>query len=190
MSNEDNLKRPRFLQGERVFLTPLAMEDLEKNLIWDNDPEMSLLDGGSHRPKTREVAREEFEKALKKPGSMFLTIIGIEDGEHIGNIVLYDVHERERRCNWGIKLDKEFWRQGFGTEAARLLLKYVFEDLGFNRLKSDTHLRNKASWKFQESLGFVREGVSRQDKYIGGEYVDDVLYGMLRDEYRRLYGEL
>ena len=51
----------------------------------------------------------------------------------------------------------------------------------FNRLESATHLRNGASWRFQESLGFVREGVMRQDKYIEGEYVDDVLYGMLRD---------
>ncbi len=188
MANQRNLDRPRFLEGERVFLTPLAMEDLEKNLIWDNDPEMSFLDGGSHRPKTREVARDEFDKTLKKPGSMFFTVIRIEDGEQVGNIVLYDVHEYERRCNWGIKLDKKYWRQGYGTEAARLLLGYVFEDLGFNRLKSDTHLRNEPSWKFQESLGFVREGVMRQDKYIAGEYVDDVLYGMLRSEYTERYG--
>jgi RimJ/RimL family protein N-acetyltransferase len=68
------------------------------------------------------------------------------------------------------------------------LLRYVFEDLGFNRLKSDTHMLNEASWKFQESLGFVREGVMRHDKYIRGEYVDDILYGMLRDEYFELYG--
>jgi RimJ/RimL family protein N-acetyltransferase len=188
VANQKNLCRPRFLEGQRVFLTPLAIEDLDKNLIWDNDPEMSFLDGGSHRPKTREVARDEFEKTLKKPDSMFFTVIRIEDGEQIGSILLYDVHEYERWCHWGIKLDKKHWRQGYGTEAALLLLNYVFADLGFNRLKSDTHLRNEASWKFQESLGFLREGVMRQDKYIAGEYVDDVLYGMLRSEYLELYG--
>jgi RimJ/RimL family protein N-acetyltransferase len=89
----------------------------------------------------------------------------------------------------GIKLDKKFWRQGYGTETARLLLRYVFAGLGFNRLKADTHLNIEASWRFQESLGFVREGVMRQDKYIQGEYVDDVLYGMLRGEHLELYGE-
>lgn len=188
MSNRSNLDRPRFLEGDRIFLTPLAMEDLEKNLTWDNDPEMSFLDGGSHRPKTREVAVKEFEETLANPKSLFFTVIHNEDGEQIGNTVLYDVHEHERWCHWGIKLDKRFWRQGYGTEAAHLLLWYVFEDLGFNRLKSDTHMQNEASWRFQESLGFVREGVMRQDKYIRGEYVDDVLYGMLRDEYKARYG--
>lgn len=189
MSNEQNLNRPRFLEGERLFLAPLAAEDLDKNLVWDNDPEMSFLDGGSHRPKTREVALAEFEKTLTRPDSMFLTAIRKEDGEQLGNVVVYNVQQYERWCHWGIKLDKKFWRQGYRTEAAKLLLRYVFEDLGFNRLKADTHLRNEASWRFQESLGFVREGVMRQDKYIQGEYVDDVLYGMLRDEYLELYGE-
>lgn len=188
MSREQNLERPRFLEGARIFVTPLAIEDLDKNLAWDNDPEMSFLDGGAHKPKTRAVAEAEFDKTLKNPDSRFFTVIHKETGEQIGNLVLYNIHEYERRCHWGIKLDKSYWRQGYGTEAAHLLLRYVFEDLGFNRLKSDTHVKNEPSWRFQESLGFVREGVMRQDKYIQGEYVDDVLYGMLRDEYLELYG--
>lgn len=188
VSNDQNLNRPHFLDGERVFITPLAAEDLQKNLMWDNDPEMSFLDGGAHRPKTRDVAEAEFKKTLENPESRFFTVIHKETGEQLGNLVLYNIHTYERWCHWGILLDKRFWRQGYGTEAARLLLWYVFVDLGFNRLKSDTHMRNEASWRFQESLGFVREGVMRQDKYIHGEYVDDVLYGMLRDEYLELYG--
>jgi hypothetical protein len=36
---------------------------------------MSFLDGGSHRPKTREVALAEFEKTLTRPDSIFLTAI-------------------------------------------------------------------------------------------------------------------
>ena len=189
MGNQENLDRPRFMEGERVFLTPLASEDLEKNLMWDNDPEMSFLDGGSHRPKTREVAEAEFKKTLENPKSHFFTVIHNATGDQIGNLVLYNIHEYERWCHWGIKLDKRYWRQGYGTEASTLLLRYVFEDLGFNRLKSDTHMWNEASWRFQESLGFVREGVMREDKYIHGEYVDDYLYGMLRREYFERYGE-
>lgn len=189
MSSEQNLQRPRFLEGDRVFITPVAIEDMERNLAWDNDPEMSFLDGGSHRPKTREVAEAEFKKVLEDRELHFFTVIHKDDGEQIGNLVLYNIHEYERWGHWGIKLDKKYWRQGYGTEAALLLLRYVFEGLGFNRLKSDTHIRNEASWRLQESLGFVREGVMRQDKYIQGEYVDDVLYGMLRDEYVERYGE-
>ena len=188
MSNNDNLKRPRFLEGERLFLTPLSMADLDKNFRWDNDADMSFLDGGSFRPKTHEVAREEFEKTLKSGKSMFFSIILKEDGEQIGNIVLFNILEYHRRCHWGIKLGKEHWRNGYGTEAARLLISYVFDDLGFQRLKSDTHESNVASMKFQESLGFVKEGTFRKERYVRGKYLDDICYAMIREDFEGLYG--
>jgi len=188
MSKKSNLDRPRFLEGKRLFLTPLSMDDLDKNFFWDNDAEMSFLDGGSFRPKSHEKAREEFEKTLAAGTNLFFSIILKDTGEQAGSIELFNLLEYHRRCHWGIRLGKEYWRKGYGTEAARLLLAYVFEDLGYNRLKSDTHAGNIGSQKFQESLGFVKEGVMRRERYVRGEYVDDVLYGMLRDDYRRLYG--
>ena len=115
----------------------------------------------------------------------------IEIGEisiTLGNIVLFNILEEHRRCNWGIKLDKKCWRQGYGTEAARLIIRYVFEDLGFNRLKSDTHAGNTASQKFQESLGFVKEGVFREERYVRGRYLDDICYGMVQEDYEAFYG--
>ncbi len=188
MSNDNNLKRPRFLEGERLFLTPLSMDDLDKNFLWDNDAEMSFLDGGAFRPKTFEAAREELEKTLKSGKSTFFSIILRESGDQIGNIVLYNMLDYHRRCHWGIKLGREYWRKGYGTEAARLLIAYVFDDLGFNRLKSDTHEGNIASLRFQESLGFVQEGICRKERYVRGEYLDDILYGMLREDYEVRYG--
>ncbi len=188
MSNETNLQRPRFLEGERLFLTPLSMDDLDKNLIWDNDAEMSYHDGGSFRPKTHAKAKEEFEKTLATGKSMFFSIILTETGEQLGNIVLFNVLEYHRRCNWGLKLDKKYWRQGYGTEAAHILIRYVFDDLGFHRMKSDTHAGNISSQRFQESLGFAKEGVFRGERYVRGKYLDDICYGMVRDDYERIYG--
>ena len=119
---------------------------------------------------------------------MFFAIILKENGELLGIIELFDIIECDRRCHWGIKLDKKYWRNGYATEAARLLIAYVFDDLGYNRLKSDTHEKNTASQRFQESLGFVREGVFRKERYVRGEYLDDICYGMVCEDYERLCG--
>jgi RimJ/RimL family protein N-acetyltransferase len=161
MNKKSNLDRPRFLEGKRLFLTPLSMDDLDNNFFWDNDAEMSFLDGGSFRPKSCEKARAEFEKTLAAGTDMFFSIILKDTGEQAGNIVLFNLLE---------------------------LLAYVFEDLGYRRLKSDTHAGNIGSQKFQESLGFVKEGVLRRERYVRGGYVDDILYGMVHDDYQRLYG--
>jgi RimJ/RimL family protein N-acetyltransferase len=187
MSNQSNLKRPRFLESDRLFLTPFSIDDLEPNFIWDNDAEMAFLDGGSFRPKTYAKAKQEFETALTNEAMMFFAIILKDSGENIGNIVLYNILEYHRRANWGIKLAPTHWRQGYGTEAARLLIWYAFEQLGLNRLKSDTHEKNLPSQSFQESLGFVKEGIFRQERYVRGEYIDDICYGLTRDDYVRWY---
>ena len=183
IKHEDNLERARFLESERIFLTPLSIEDAEYHYYMENDRELALLDGGDFRPHTLTGLREDIEGTAKQKDLMFFSIILKESGENIGNIVLYRILEYHRRANWGIKLRKPFWRLGYGTEAARLLIRYAFEDLGLQRLKCDTNEKNVASIRFQESLGFVREGCMRRERYVQGEYLDDVLYGMLRSEY-------
>ena len=68
-----------------------------------------------------------------------------------------------------------------------MMIKYVFDDLGFRRLKSYTHSGNEASMRFQEKLGFIKEAVLRQEYFFDGEYVDGIDYGMLRKEYDSVF---
>jgi len=189
MTHEENLKRPRFLESERLFLTPLSMADIDRHFQWNNDREMSYLDGGGMRPWNEIKQKAEFEGILKEKSWMFFSVILKDSGEHIGNVVLFDISEFHRRAFWGIKLAREYWRQGFAKEASRLILAYAFNDLGLVKLRSQTHSKNPASIRLQESLGFVQEGVLRREVYVRGEYVDDLLYGMLKEEYDKLYGE-
>jgi len=189
MKNDANLQRVRFLESNRVFLTPRTMADFDDHYRWDHDREIVYLDDMYYRPREYDKAREQFEKRLKADDTMCFSIILKENGAHIGLAELYDISDYERRCLWGIILTKAYWRQGYGTEAAGLVLAYVFKELGFRRLKSYTHSGNVASMKFQEKLGFVREGVLRQEYFYGGAYVDGIDYAMLVEEYNERYHE-
>ncbi|MCP4581449.1 MAG: GNAT family N-acetyltransferase [candidate division Zixibacteria bacterium] len=189
MANEFNLNRPRFLDGERLFLTPYLIEDMDKHFQWRNDYELLFYDGGNIRPKTQVAVKERLERVLKDKSQIPLSIILKESGEHIGLIVIYAIDERQRYCSWGIILDSQYHQKGYGKQAARLIIDYVFLDLGFQRLKSDTHEKNIPSQRLQESLGFVKEGVLRNEKYIRGKYVNDIIYGMIREDYDRNYGK-
>lgn len=188
MTIEKNARRVRFLVGKRVYFTPRTLDDFDDHYRWSHDRELVYLDDRYFRPKSYEKAREEFEQRINSNDVMAFSVMLRENDQHIGLVELYGIEDYERKCYWGIILTKEYWRQGYGTEAAEMLLEYVFKDLGFRRLKSYTHSGNKMSIAFQEKVGFVREGVLRREYFFGGEYVDGIDYGMLREEYFRLHG--
>lgn len=189
MKNEENLGRIRFLESERVFLTPRTMAEFDEHYRWDHDREMVYFDAMPYRPKNYEKAKEEYEKLLKDDKAMSFSVIIKESGANAGLVAVYGINDYEHRCIWGIALTAEYRHQGIGTECALLVLDYVFNELGFRRLKSFTHSGNIPSMRFQEKLGFVKEGVMRQESFCGGAYVDSIHYAMMKGEYEARYGK-
>ena len=162
--------RVRSLESERVFLTPTTEDDFEDHYRWIHDRDLVYLDDRQLRPVSRAKAKEQFDARISAEDVMSLAVLARED-------------YYERKCYWGLILSEEYRRQGYGTEVADLIMRYVFEDLGFNRLKSYTHSGNTGSMQFHKSLGFVQEGRLRQEFFFGGEYVDGLDYAILREEY-------
>jgi len=189
MKNEKNLERVRFLESDRFFFTPMSEDDFDDHYRWDHDREITFLDDRYFRAKPYAKAKEAFEGRINSENIMAFSIIMKDNGENIGIIELYDINDYERKCYWGIVLDKEFWKKGIGVEAGRMMVKYVFDDLGFRRLKSYTHSGNPVSMHFQEKLGFVKEAVLRKEYFFDGRYYDGIDYGMLREDYDRAFKE-
>lgn len=187
MIEKSKENRLRFLEGERIFLTPTTMDDFDTHYRWDHDRQLVFLDDNYFRPKSYSKAKEDFEKRLNDDCNASFMIISKDNQNTMGLVEIYSINDYERRGYWGIILTQEYWNQGYGSEAARLLLKYAFEELCLRRLKSYTHNGNPASMQFQEKLGFVKEGVLRKEYFFEGEYYDGIDYGMLKEEYDKLY---
>lgn len=186
MEHKDNLRRVRFLDGERIFLTPQSEEDFDDFYGREHDPDLEFLDARMFRAKSRAECRREFDGMTDCRDAMYLSIIGKETGEYLGAIVLFRISYYQRTACWGIKLDKKYWQNGYGSEAGRLLLRYVFEDMCFRKLRSGTHSGNPASVRLQEKLGFVREGVMRREFFLRGKYLDALEYGLLKEDYEKM----
>ncbi len=189
MNDNKNLERIRFLEGVRIFLTPECMDDFDNFYRWHNDKEIQAGDGRTYVPMGPEKAREYYKAQLENKNFTRLSIIMSKTGVQAGRICIYGIEPEHRIAEWGLMLDKEFWRQRIGSEAARLLLKYAFEDLGMRKIHSVTNSGNVASMKFQENLGFVQEGCLRQQEIINNQIVDQMHYGMLRKEYDKHIGQ-
>ncbi|MQA98489.1 MAG: GNAT family N-acetyltransferase [Streptosporangiales bacterium] len=76
--------------------------------------------------------------------------------------------------------------RGVAQAMVREAQRVAFDDLGVHRLGLGVYAHNDAARHVYERLGFVREGVTREQARIGGVWVDSVEMGILEPEYRAL----
>jgi RimJ/RimL family protein N-acetyltransferase len=87
------------------------------------------------------------------------------------------------RAELGYWIGKPYWNKGYGTEAAREVVRYGFEVLGLNRIFAGYFARNPASGRIQEKIGFRHEGVQAQHIKKWDRFEDVVMMGMLRRDF-------
>jgi len=101
-------------------------------------------------------------------------------------IGIFQVRQLERSfetAEWGFVLGSPFWGTGIFEEGARLLLDFVFHTLGVHRLEARAAARNGRGNGALRKLGAVQEGLLRRSLYRDGEYLDQILYAILADEW-------
>lgn len=105
-------------------------------------------------------------------------------GEAVGSIYVMPggAGKDERRGEIGYALKAELWGKGIATEALRLALARVWEELeGLERIEGLVFVDNKASQWVLEKAGFVREGVLRKYFFVKGLSRHIVVYSVVKD---------
>lgn len=95
-------------------------------------------------------------------------------------------HRQTTRASYcismGIAMLPEARGRGYGTEAHRLLSRYLFAHTTVHRIQADTEVDNIAERKALEGAGFSREGVLRGYGWRDGAWRDGVTYSILRTD--------
>ena len=179
------------LKGNKVTLRPVKRADISFFLKWFNDPEV-IQYLGAYLPMT-EMAEEKFIEELSNPArsqGQVLLVIEANEGDinkPIGNCALNGINSKDHAAMFGIGIgEKDYWSKGYGTEAARLLLNYGFEQLNLYRIFSTALAFNERSLRLHRKVGFKEEGRARQAMFKNGQYHDLVHFGILREEWRGL----
>ncbi len=172
--------------GDRIRLRAMERADLPSFQAWLNDPEVRA--GLSMYLPFSQVEEERwYEKMLERPEEEHPLAIEIQQPEGwvtIGSSGLFAFDWRIRSAEFGIVIGaKEYWDQGYGSEAARLILKHAFETLNLNRVMLRVVATNRRALASYQKVGYIEEGRLRQAAYIGGEYVDVFLMSTLRSDW-------
>jgi len=175
-----------FRMGERVYLRPVEVEDMELFLAWMNDPEIHqyLL---RVKPLNRTEEKEWLENLHKREGDTLFGIAVKEGDRLIGNCGLHRAGLPHRSAELGIAIgEPAFHGKGYGAEAIRLLLAYGFDTVGLHRVGLSVYANNARGIRCYEKCGFRREGVKREARWWNGRWWDILEYGILEQEYRKV----
>jgi RimJ/RimL family protein N-acetyltransferase len=174
------------LPTARLLLRPFAQADAQALFaLQSNARVLRYWDA----PPWKERARAErfiascAQMAQEGTGAR-LAIERAADRAFIGWCCLVQWNPDHRSARMGYCLDEPAWGQGFATEAAAALLHWAFDSLDLNRVQAETDTRNTASSRVLEKLGFVREGMLREDCIVNGEVSDSWVYGLLRRDWQ------
>ena len=75
--------------------------------------------------------------------------------------------------------------KGYGTEAAKLMVDYLFLSKDISRVQASVDTRNVSSARVVERAGFKKEATLRKSFFIHGEWRDMLLYSILREEWKK-----
>jgi RimJ/RimL family protein N-acetyltransferase len=174
-----------FWQGSRVRLRAVEPEDWKIFNQWDLDTETARDCYWIPFPKSQEAARKwALDLSLTAPeGDVFRFVIENLEGELVGTINTHDCVPRNGTFSYGLAIRREYQRQGYASEAIRLVLRYFFQELRYQKCTVGVYDFNLASIKLHESLGFQPEGRLRRIYFSGGEYHDGINLGITREEF-------
>jgi RimJ/RimL family protein N-acetyltransferase len=162
-------------------IRPAGPEDVDflVELLNADDVEPYLA---GRRARDREALLAEIERAQAEPDAFGRLIVEV-GGERAGAMGWERVNERSRIAHLGgLALDPRFRGRGIADEAARLLQRHLIFERGYHRLQLECYGFNERAIRHAERAGFVREGVKRKAYLRHGEWVDGVMFALIRED--------
>ena len=173
------------LTGSRVMLRELRVADASALLAMLTTEEVSRF---ISPPPTTVEGFERFimwanrERAAGNYACFAVVPHGMDTA-----VGLFQVRQLEagwRTAEWGFALGSAFWGTGLFAEGSALVLDFIFETLGVNRLEARAAVQNGRGNGALQKLGAVQEGVLRKSFLRSGQYMDQALWAILADDWR------
>ncbi len=166
------------LKGKTVNLRVAEKEDLPDIGVWRSHPDFQ----GEYNLLIQESA-EDLKKRYEnfRSGEKWF-VIEKKDGAKIGLLTL-ELEGGVQEMGYSIIPNER--RKGYCTEAVKIAVDYLFLSKPVVRIQAHTNTKNASSQRVLEKAGFKREGTVRKRIFVRGNWQDEFLYSILREEWGR-----
>ena len=171
------------IEGERIYLSPMCIDDAEKYVKWMNDFKVTDRINASQNVVTLENEKDWIEKNSGIVNYQF-AIVKQENDELIGNCSLFDLNFINQIGTVGIFIgDEENRNKGYGTEALKLLISYGFNHLNLNNIMLTVYSFNENAIACYKKVGFKEIGRRREAYFKNNKRYDRIFMDIIREEY-------
>lgn len=177
-----------YLETERLVLRNFKESDAEAFLNYRTNPIVVLYQGEGWENFKLEQAHEFVVKQMNfEPGipdTWFQIAIELkETGNLIGDCGLHTLQDANQ-VEIGFTVSPTHQKKGLAAEAVYCLLGYIFNVLNKHRVIAITDIRNTNSINLLKKIGMRREGHFLKNAWYRGEYTDEYLFALLKEEWR------
>jgi RimJ/RimL family protein N-acetyltransferase len=173
------------VEGDGLRLRRADEADADFIVALLNDDDVAPFLAAS-RPRDHESVLEEIRASQAAPHDSGVFVIEVPaDGgwARAGMMEFWLANRRIRIAGLGgLAVHPDFRGRRLADDAARLFQRHLLFDLGFHRLELECYGFNERAIRHAERAGFVREGVKRKAYERHGEWVDGVLFGLVRED--------
>lgn len=176
----------KVIETDRLILRPFKIEDAKymyKN--WASHEEVTkYLKWKPH--KNIEESKEYIKFLIEgyKKGDCYDWAIELKEiNQPIGSIGIVQLKEDVKLAHIGYCIGNMWWNKGITSEAFSRVIKYLFEEVGVNRIESTHAIDNPNSGKVMKKCGLKYEGTLRQSDITNEGICDMAWYGLLKSEY-------
>ena len=172
------LRKDLILKGAQIYLRPICAADTDRVVRWRNDK--NVVKNFIYRIPLSKEAHLDWLKNKVEQGFVHQFVIceNVNDMP-LGSIYLQNFEAEHKKAEEGVFLGEEAYGKGIGTEAAKLMLKYAFDQLCLHKVVARVLAYNQASVRMHEKAGYVQEAYFRQELFLDGKYEDLIFFGAI-----------
>jgi RimJ/RimL family protein N-acetyltransferase len=177
-----------YWQGDIIQLRAIEAQDI--SFFETLDDEVNRNVDMLHLPMTKQNKVSWIESQQQRIlGDAFRFMAVNQAGEVVGTMDTFECNRRHGTFKYGITVGEAYRGQGYAREMIIMVLRYYYNELGYQKVTPHVYSFNMASIKLHESMGFVKEGQLRSMLYTNGQYADEIHYGMTKEEFISRYGD-
>ena len=174
------------LESERLLLKPIQIENAIDVFEYRSDTDINrFLNFVPQTIQDVESFIGKNPKEFNNPESWFqLVIVEKTTNKVIGDLGVHFFGNENLQVELGYTLNKKYHGKGYASEVMKMIVDYLFDKYNKHRIIASVDPDNKKSIKLLERAGFKKEGHFRESLYFKGVWVDDVIYAILKKEWK------
>ena len=180
-----NFKVKPVIIGEKVLLRPFQPEDIPSMEECLEDTEV-LKFTGSAPNFTKDSINQWYTSRNEQEDRLDLAIVIKNDHTVVGEVVINEYDEIKHSMNFRILIGPKGRNQGFGTEATRLIIDYVFQNTDLKQITLGVYSFNLRAKKVYEKIGFILESIDKDDLEYEGQMIDSINMVLTRERWQAI----